>query len=150
VLHTAVHRADGGKEYWNYPYKFSMKPPYEILRVGKKLPLQINRNPAYGEYVAFVTTVLVDHGDVFIGYGSGDSSSRTFRMPHAEFEARFFPRATSFLEEVDVAEDVDAEDLELLGGVTSLNATRECVSRSLHGCQDDLTPAVCRACHVRA
>jgi len=149
VLHTAVHRADGGKEYWNYPYKFSMKPPYQILRIGKKLPLQINRNPAYGEYVAFVTTVLVDHGDVFIGYGSGDSSSRTFRMPHAEFEAKFFPR-TSFMEEFDIVEDVDAEDFELLGGATEFNASIQCVSKIAQGCHDDLTPSVCRACHERA
>jgi len=149
VLHTAVRRYDGATEYWNYPYKFSPKPPYQILSIGKKLPLQVKRNPAYGEYVAFVTAVMVDNGDVFIGYGSGDSSSRTFRMPHAEFEAKFFPR-TSFMEEFDIVEDVDAEDFELLGGATEFNASIQCVSKIAQGCHDDLTPSVCRACHEHA
>lgn len=145
VLHIGVRRSDGGTEYWNYPYTFQHEPPHQILRVGKKLPLQVSRNPAYGEYVAFVTTVMLDHGDVFIGYGSGDSSSRTFRMPHAEFEAKFFPH-TTFMEE-DVAEDVDAEDLDRLLGLASLEAAGQCTGKAMQGCRDDLTPSICRACH---
>lgn len=77
--------------YRNWPYKFSAKPPFEILEVGTMLPLSLGRNPAYGDAVAFVTSVLYDQGDVFIGYGSGDTSARSFRMSLGEFERRYFP-----------------------------------------------------------
>jgi len=145
VLHIAVHRKDGGKEYWNYPYKFSMKPPYEILRIGKRLGLRLSRNPAYGEYVAFVTTVMFDHDAVFIGYGSGDRSSRTLRMPHDQFEAKFFPHTS--LEEIegDLAEDVDAEDIELLAHGMVLDARSVDAARDALNCSDDLTPTLCRS-----
>lgn len=76
--------------YRNWPYKFSAKPPFEILEVGRMLPLTLGRNPAYGDAVAFVTSVLFDDGHVFIGYGSGDTSARSFRMSMAEFERRYF------------------------------------------------------------
>ena len=145
VLHTAIRRKDGGKEYWNYPYKFSMKPPYQILRIGKKLPLQLNRNPAYGEYVAFVTTVMMDHEHIFIGYGSGDRSSRTLRIPQDEFEAKFFPHTS--LEQVgsDLAEDVDEEDLDLLASGMVLDSSSVDASRDALNCSDDLTPTLCRS-----
>jgi len=135
VLHTGVRRADGSIEYWNFPYRFSTSHPYEILRIGKKLPLTTNRNPVYSEHVAFVTTVMLDNDDVFIGYGSGDSSSRTFRMPLSQFDNQFFPHT-------DIAEEIDPEDLDILGGNYAPDASSECIP----GCRDAMSVSICRSC----
>jgi len=90
VLHTTLTLEGGGRVYVNFPYKFSTQHPYEITSIGKRLPLVLQQNPHYGEWVAFVTTVMFEHGDVLIGYGSGDTSSRTRRVPLDAFEARYF------------------------------------------------------------
>jgi len=147
VLHAAVHHKDGSKEYWNFPYKFAHKHPYEILHIGKRLPLKLKRNPAYGEMVAFVTTVMVDNNDVFIGYGSGDRSSRTFRMSQREFETKFFSHTSLDQIEGDLAEDVDAADLGLLARPSRFNSSSAISIRTQMGCQDELTPTICRINH---
>jgi len=148
VLHTAVRRKDGSKEYWNYPYKFSQKSPYRILCIGKRLPLQLQRNPVYGEFVAFVTTVMMDDGDVFISYGSGDRSSRTFRMSHQAFDAKFFPTASDFQQEIDYAEGVDEDDITLLARPTRATMGLSDAQHMMN-CSGDLVPSICRP-HLEA
>lgn len=140
VLHTMVRMRDGSSEYWNFPYTFSQEPPYQILSVGKKLPLTATRNPAYGGHVAFVTTFMMDQGDVFIGYGSGDSSARTFRMPLNQFEEDFLPSHSA-------TRDMDPEDLARVAPWVRLDATAgRCQADALSVCTSDLTPSVCRGC----
>lgn len=150
VAHVIVRRNGGYKEYWNFPYKFEAHYPYKILHVGKKLTLTTLRNPAYTEsWVAFVTTVLYDQGDVFIGYGSGDRSSRTLRMSLGEFNRKHFP--SSLVEgEEDVVErlddDVELEDVEAFGNAGFVGEARN----STHGCRDELSPSICRFPHEAA
>lgn len=148
VVHVIARRQGGYKEYWNFPYKFQAHEPYKIFHVGKKLTLKTSRNPAYNEsWVAFVTTVLYDQGDVFIGYGSGDRSSRTLRMSLLEFDRKYFP--SSLVEgEEDVAErldaDVELEDVEAFGYAGFIGADRNSTSQ---GCRDELSPSICRFPH---
>lgn len=121
--------------YRNWPYKFSAKPPFEILEVGSMLPLTLGRNPAYGDAVAFVTSVIFDDGHVFIGYGSGDTSSRTFRLSLEEFEKRYFPRS---LRSVRGASDLPA---------LPRNKTSTCSTAFDAHCSDTLSISVCRHPH---
>lgn len=84
--------------YRNWPYRFSVHPPFEILEIGGELTpyLLSSLNPSYGTPVTFVTSVLHDHvldegiNNIVLGYGSGDSTSRIFRMPLDVFEKKFF------------------------------------------------------------
>lgn len=98
---SVLHMSGGGKNgkaYKSWPYKFSAKPPFEILEVGEALPLVDDFNPFYVKsQVSFVTSVNFepfDGGSIAIGYGSGDTMSRLFRMRFDSFEQRFF-KATS-------------------------------------------------------
>lgn len=121
--------------YRNWPYKFSTRPPFEILEVGAMLPLTLGRNPAYGDAVAFVTSVLVDDGHVFIGYGSGDTSSRTFRLSLDEFEKRYFPRN---MRRITGAVEIPSH---------RYNATTTCNTAFDAHCSDSLAVSVCRHPH---
>lgn len=99
---SVLHMSGGGKNgkpYKSWPYKFSANPPFEILEVGEALPLVDDFNPFYVKsQVSFVTSVNFepfDGGSVAIGYGSGDTMSRLFRMRFDNFEQRFFKAASS-------------------------------------------------------
>jgi len=90
VAHVIVLNSDRHREYRNFPYRFEARAPYKVLQVGKKLDLVLSPNPAYGASVAFVTTLMFADDEIFIGYGSGDSSSRTLRMPLQTFNSQYF------------------------------------------------------------
>lgn len=85
-----------GLPYRNWPYRFSAQPPFEILEVGKELTpfLLTMENPSYGIPVQFITSVVHDKSDensnIVLGYGSGDATSRLFRMSLDSFEGTFF------------------------------------------------------------
>lgn len=84
--------------YRNWPYRFSTEPPFEILEIGSEITpyLLTTPNPSYGVPVQFVTSIVYDRvvsqdlGNIIVGYGSGDTSARTFRMSLGEFESTFF------------------------------------------------------------
>lgn len=87
-----------GVPYRNWPYRFSMEPPFEILEIGSEITTYLftSPNPAYSVPVQFVTSVVYDKpvdgdlGNVVVGYGSGDMTARTFRMKLHDFESTFF------------------------------------------------------------
>lgn len=145
ILHVRVFD-NGRSSYWNFPYKFESHPPFAITHIGQRMHLMLKENPIYGgEVVAFVTTLLYDQGDVFVGYGSGDREARTLRMSLTEFEQRFFPSNPP-----GVPSNPSGDTM--LGHVPR---TGDHVSKKPAACQqqlyqevctDSLTPSICRAC----
>lgn len=83
--------------YRNWPYMFSTEPPYNIIDVGLEISptlfYETEAEACYYGQIQFISSVLLDGGDLVIGYNTGDSHSRVFRMPLWEFERRFFGAA---------------------------------------------------------
>merc|ERR1719265_30137 len=147
IFHVVARSNGGRKAYWNYPYKFSVQAPHQVLHVGKRIELQMLRNPAYAySMVAFVTTVLHDHGDIFIAYGAGDRSSRTLRLPLRTFDAEYFPSSLQEGED-EIVEDLDLDDLEFLDFAEFGSKAVTCNSEAFVAhCSDSMTPSICRSC----
>lgn len=138
IMHVRVYD-QGRHKYWNFPYKFQSVPPFSITHIGKKLPLKLKMNPVYrGEGIAFVTTLLHDAGDVFVGYGSGDHEARTLRMPLKQFEKDYFPTNVSNITAVEQFRTAPLE------ASMSPDLCQHFVHR--HICQDRLSSSICRAC----
>lgn len=76
--------------YINWPYKFSAEPPFEVLQVGKALPLHYRENPMNGAIVQYVSSVALSGDTVLIGYNIGDTDSRVYAIPLRDFEQEFF------------------------------------------------------------
>lgn len=78
-------------DYEHYPYKFRAEPPFDIMQVGRKLPLIGADGLVRGFHnISYVSSIDLHGGDVVIAYGSGDRTSRLFRMPIDNFEEEFF------------------------------------------------------------
>jgi len=136
VAHLIVH-VNGRKQYLNFPYRFRAESPFDITHVGKKLNLVMSENPAYGEVIAFVTTCEYDQGDILIGYGSGDTSSRTLRVSIDAFNSQYFP--STFAAAEGRSEPEDSHHMH--------NQTRHCDSAIASQCGDEMTPSICRFCN---
>jgi len=106
-MHSTPAEDPGRIPYKNWAYKFSAKPPYEILDIGGQLPLVSSKNPAWGTLVQFVSSfMLVDTEAgplLVISYGSGDRMSRTLKMSLRRFEQEFFgPSKKMWLKDTEV------------------------------------------------
>ena len=111
VLHVHYPGPEENRIYVNYPYKISSEPPFEILSIGKALPLNSTRPQEYtdlsekgphyygenykvSDEIAFACdlTLWEKDGDsrVAVSYGVGDAVPRVFFTSIEEMEDIYF------------------------------------------------------------
>lgn len=81
VLHAL---REGFVTIGNWPYLFLGKPPFEIIRVGKKLAL------AYGRRTQFVSSIVIAGGNLKLAYNADDADSCVYETPLNEFINTYF------------------------------------------------------------
>lgn len=91
VLHFHWYKSDYSvRKYYHYAYKFRAEPPFDMISVASKaLPLKAEVSP-FGSFVNYVSSLIVDKGDVVIGYGQDDRIARFYRQPIEDFDREFF------------------------------------------------------------
>ena len=112
VLHIHYSSPTGHRIYVNYPFKFKNIEPFEILKIGKALPLnstvpegylnlskssgprRFRDNYKIGSQISFVSDLTVweekDRINVAISYGAGDAIPRIFFTSVEELESEYF------------------------------------------------------------
>eukprot|EP00930_Biecheleria_cincta_P092853 TRINITY_DN8290_c0_g1_i1.p1 TRINITY_DN8290_c0_g1~~TRINITY_DN8290_c0_g1_i1.p1 ORF type:complete len:1880 (-),score=353.33 TRINITY_DN8290_c0_g1_i1:622-6261(-) len=86
LLHIS-HPSTG--EYNNFAYRFSAEPPFQVLQVSTRLPLQVAEPDRGGNPFAFVSGLSIHGRTVVIGYGAGDVESRALVMSLERLDEMF-------------------------------------------------------------
>merc|ERR1712080_810635 len=86
VVDVDTHR------YAHFAYRFSPRPPFQILQVSSQLPLQTARaEGGAGVPFAYVSSLAVRKRQVIIAYTAGDRDSRALVLTLWKLDSLFGP-----------------------------------------------------------
>ncbi|CAK0790110.1 unnamed protein product, partial [Prorocentrum cordatum] len=88
LLHVVDART---RRYAHFAYRFSTKPPFDILQVSSQLPLRAARAGEQGAAFAFASGLGVRDRQVIVSYAAGDHDPRIMMLTMWRLDQMFQP-----------------------------------------------------------